>query len=128
MNVAESTGSFLYFDGDDVGAGIELMLLEGDLAGAAARSALVSDAISLLSSELEVELAARVIFAAGDEVLAHTSRPVAAEDVERLRTQFHERSGLTISCGVADSPGGATRRLHLAKLRGKNRTEVVTDG
>lgn len=128
MNGVGSTGSFLYFDGDDVGAGIELRLLEGDLAGAAELSARISDAISFLSSALELEMAAEVVFAAGDEVFARASLPVIAEDVERLREQFRTRSGLTISCGVADSPGGATRHLHLAKLRGKNRTEVATIG
>lgn len=128
MNRVDTTGSFLYFDGDDVGAGIELMLLEGDLAGAAELSARISEAVSLLASGLELEMGAEVVFAAGDEVLARTSLPVIAEDIERLREQFRRRSGLTISCGVADSPGGATRHLHLAKLRGKNRTEVVTIG
>lgn len=128
MNSADHTDSFLYFDGDDVGAGIELMLLEDNLAGAAKLSTQISGAISMLSSALELELAAEVVFAAGDDVLAHTTRPVVADDVERLRQEFRERSGLTISCGVADSPGGATRQLHLAKLRGKNRTEVATVG
>ncbi|KTS64786.1 hypothetical protein NS206_06780 [Microbacterium testaceum] len=104
------------------------MLLEGDLAGAADLSVRISEAVSLLASSLELEMAAEVVFAAGDEVLARTSLPIIAEDIERLREQFRTRSGLTISCGVAESAGEATRHLHLAKLRGKNRTEVVTIG
>ncbi|MFG6445856.1 mCpol domain-containing protein [Microbacterium sp. P07] len=121
-------GAYLYFDGDDVGAGIELRLLEGDLVGAADLSARVSEAIVALASTLRLEFAAEIIFAAGDEVLAHTLESLETGTVERLRDLFKSRAGLTISCGVADTPDGATVNLHLAKLRGKNRVEVVPVG
>ncbi|WP_157538058.1 mCpol domain-containing protein [Microbacterium sp. Root280D1] len=118
-------GTYLYFDGDDVGAAIELRLLEFDLEGAANISAKVSLGIESLSRKLESLLGGTIVFAAGDEVLAHLPNECDLTQIDALRTQFHTESGLTVSCGVGDNPRQATLNLHLAKLRGKNRTQEL---
>jgi len=113
---------YLYFDGDDVGAAIELCLLEEDVPGASSVSARVSDGIGRLASELRQSLRAEIIFAAGDEVLAATNLVVEHSLIQRFRTDFAETTGRTVSCGIGTSAAEATRQLHLAKLHGKNQT------
>lgn len=120
--------SYLYFDGDDVGSAIELRLLERDLDGAKDVSERVTRAVSKLANTLRREFSAEVIFAAGDEVLALVPRELTEAELNGLRSEFRIISGVSVSCGVADSPRDATLNLHIAKLRGKNRTQVPTYG
>jgi GTP cyclohydrolase III len=127
MPHANSSGTYLYFDGDDVGAAIELRLLEFDVEEAAEISARVSSSVQELARRLGTSLGATIVFAAGDEVLAHSPNEVELTRVESLRKQFLDESGLTISCGVGRDPKQATLSLHFAKLRGKNRTQEFRD-
>lgn len=113
---------FVYLDGDDVGARIELLLLKDDADGAAAISRAVVQAIGDAADRIQALWMGTVHFAAGDELLASVSGPLTASDLDGIRHRFEERTGLTISCGVGSSPAEAARMLHLAKLEGKNRT------
>jgi hypothetical protein len=124
----ESGGAFAYFDGDDVGATIELLLLQSDVASAAEVSSRVSEGIRQISDHLEAVLGGTVFFAAGDEVLAHLDTPLPIEEAELLRDRFHDLTGLSISCGVAETVQNAAHQLRLAKLRGKDQTAAATDG
>lgn len=127
MAHANSSGTYLYFDGDDVGAAIELRLLESDIDGASEISARVSSSVQELSRQLESLLGATIVFAAGDEVLARLTHEVDVARVDILRKQFLAESGLTISCGIGRDPKQATLSLHVAKLRGKNRIQDLGD-
>lgn len=111
---------YAYFDGDDVGANIELLLISDDPVGAANVSASVSAAVRQLATGLE-KLGATVLFSAGDEVLATFAGKPHIEQIEVLREQFLATSSLTVSCGLGTSGQEATLQLRLAKLRGKNR-------
>ncbi|WP_181157380.1 mCpol domain-containing protein [Microbacterium sp. MYb62] len=113
---------YLYFDGDDVGAAIELCLLEEDVPGAHLVSTRVSDGIEGLAAELRRSFGAEIVFAAGDEVLAVTNSLVDPILVQRFRAKFEKTTGRTVSCGIGTSAADATRQLHLAKLHGKNQT------
>jgi minimal CRISPR polymerase domain len=110
----------LYFDGDNVGAEIELHLLNGELDLARTVSASVVKAIASLTESVTTTLGGTVIFAAGDEVLIEALRQPTGEELERFRAAFRNVSGLTVSCGVGKSPAEVTQNLRFAKLRGKD--------
>lgn len=126
--ISEPKATFAYFDGDDVGASIELLMLQDDVIAAAEVSSRVSSAIKAISDYLESTLGGKVFFAAGDEVLVRLNTPPQVAEVESLRNQFHEITGLSISCGIASSAQEAAHQLRLAKLRGKNQTAGGQNG
>lgn len=118
---------FLYFDGDDVGAQIELLLLDEKVDDAAELSRRVVIAVGNIAERLQLDFGARLIFAAGDEILAVTNLEPTENAIQSLRSEFRRSTGLTISCGLGSSAMEAARSLHLAKLRGKDRiVGVVT--
>lgn len=127
MTTSGASEVFLYLDGDDVGASIELRLLENDYLEAQAISVRVSDAIAWLAEIVPRDGEGQIAFAAGDEVLAIVPRATSMEWIESLRAEFEVRSGSTISCGVGSSASAATNQLRLAKLSGKNRTRRAND-
>jgi hypothetical protein len=116
----------VYFDGDDVGARIELCLLRDDIDGAASASAAVTYAIEELAQSLRTQFNADVKFAAGDEVLAILPILPDKKDLDDLRIAFAQRSGVTISCGVGFDAYQAVTNLHYAKLLGKNLTHQTS--
>ncbi|MDB5338111.1 MAG: hypothetical protein JWN70_3730 [Planctomycetaceae bacterium] len=128
MNQSSSTGVYTYFDGDDVGANIELRLLEDDVQGAALVSARVSGAVQWIRESLERDFAGQIMFAAGDEVLAFLKEIPSLADIDHIRVEFRTRTGLSVSCGVGESAREAASQLRLAKLRGKNRSEGIGNG
>ena len=128
VNLGIENGVYAYFDGDDVGARIELRLLEDDVAGASEVSSRVSLAIHWLRNCLERDFVGQIAFAAGDEILAHLRKIPSRVQIEVLRAEFQARSGLSVSCGVGGTARNAASQLRLAKLRGKNRSEGAADG
>lgn len=113
----------LYFDGDDVGNVLELQLLENCLDVAIEHSERVSRAIEDLRNRLEADFGAEILFAAGDEVLAHVDYGSFSNNrIEELRENFAAQTGCTLSAGVGGTPSDATLNLRRAKLAGKNRT------
>jgi hypothetical protein len=121
--LSSDTGIYAYFDADDVGARIELSLLEGDVEGASLVSQRVSAAILWLGECLAREFGGQVKFAAGDEVLALLGRVPSRYEIDAVREEFQSRCGLSISCGLGEGSNDAVSQLRLAKLRGKNRLE-----
>jgi hypothetical protein len=114
----------IYFDGDDVGARIELCLLREDVDGAAHVSAAVTSAIQALAHELRMTFDATVKFAAGDEVFAIMPTLPSLGEVDILRNAFADRTGITISCGIGFSSQEAAKNLHYAKLLGKDMAQI----
>jgi GTP cyclohydrolase III len=127
VNELAPGSTYAYFDGDDVGAHIELCLLEDDATGAALVSTRVNQAIAWLQSHLQQRFGASVIFAGGDEVLAQLQTRPTLTQLESVRTEFESQSSLSISCGLGTSLHEASLQLRLAKLRGKNQTQSVFD-
>lgn len=118
----------LYFDGDDVGSALELLLLDGRIDAAAAHSKRVASAIAHLASELE-RSGAEILFAAGDEVLAEFKSPdPTPELLDGLRSMFHDKTGCTLSAGIGATAFEATLSLRRAKLVGKDRIIGIADG
>lgn len=113
---------FAYFDGDDVGAVIEVSLMDDDLSEACRHSESVSAALVRLVADLESRPQVSVLFSGGDDVLAvWPEEAMSIQDVEQIREAFRSACGRTMSVGVGDSPSEALRNLRRAKLSGKNR-------
>jgi hypothetical protein len=118
---APNRGVFIYLDGDDVGAHIELHLLRDEVDASAALSAAVVRATGQIADDIRTHLGGRLIFAAGDEVLAIVPERPTSESIEVVRSTFQNATGLTISCGIGMTAAEAARNLRLAKLLGKDR-------
>jgi hypothetical protein len=116
-----SSGAFIYLDGDDVGARIELHLLHNEVEASATVSAAVVRAVGEIADDIRTRMGGHIVFAAGDEVLGVVSEVPTLESIDRVRFAFHVATGLTISCGVGATAAEAARNLHLAKLLGKDR-------
>ena len=107
-------------DGDDIGDAIELYLLSGDLDSASKFSFQVKASIEKIAIDVQVEMAASLIYVAGDDIcfVASTNNYIS----ERLQTYsniFFENTGKTISFGVAKTSGEAAMYLRRAKVSGK---------
>jgi hypothetical protein len=114
--------SFVHFDADNVGAIIELYLLDGDLDSAVAFSKRVKDAMDHLHTQLETIVGVRIRLKGGDDLVAEFSdQSTAVLDFDRLRGDFEESTGTTISAGLGSTVQEALESLRRAKLQGKDR-------
>jgi hypothetical protein len=102
-------------------------LLEDDADGAILVSTRVSDGVQWIRSRLEGDFAGKILFAAGDEVLALLGRIPSIIEIDEIRTGFESRTGLSVSCGLGASTRDASSNLRLAKLRGENRAVGAYD-
>lgn len=113
------------FDGDDVGAHLELLLLTGHLDQAQAFSEGVSAAIFQLTTFLRDEASAVVYIAGGDNVVASWASEPECALFDQARDIFREACGRTLSVGVGQTPSEALHALRLAKLKGKDRVYIA---
>lgn len=113
---------YAYFDGDDVGSRLELLLLDDKSEEAASYSRDVSRALVLVHNDLSSRPDVSVLVAGGDDVLARwPAGALTLDDVEAIRVLFHEACGQTLSVGIGSSLHDATINLRRAKLLGKAR-------
>lgn len=113
---------FAFFDGDDVGAVIEVSLMDDDVSEACLHSESVSAALLKVVRELKSNPQVVVLFSGGDDILATwPNDAMDNQDVEQLRDLFKTTCGRTMSVGVGNSGSEALRNLRRAKLSGKNR-------
>lgn len=113
---------YAYFDGDDVGSRLELLLLDNKSEDAASYSRDVSQALGLVHKDLSSRPDVEVLVAGGDDVLARwPAGALTLDDVEAIRALFHRACGQTLSVGIGRSLHDATINLRRAKLLGKAR-------
>ncbi|GAA3892483.1 mCpol domain-containing protein [Streptomyces sedi] len=113
---------FAYFDGDDIGGPLELLLLEERVSDACNYSKLVSAAMGKLISDLSASRGVDVLFSGGDDLLAAWRQGrVDVGEIEAMRRRFTGLCGRTISVGVGSSASEALGNLRKAKLSGKDR-------
>lgn len=112
---------YVYFDGDNIGDSIELLLLNGDVKGATKLSAKLNDAIQQLKDELDNKLDIEIILFGGDDLL------IKYDDVSNhlniiqvARENYFDCCGHYISCGGGDTLNIAMQNLRKAKVMGKN--------
>jgi hypothetical protein len=112
----------IYFDGDDVSSALELLLLNGDVAGAREYSQLLSRASALVGDYLAAEPGVEIILAGGDDIVVCLRRESAAPElIERVRKAYRRECGRSMSVGVGDDSREAVINLRQAKLMGRNR-------
>jgi hypothetical protein len=113
---------FAHFDGDDVGPGLELLLLDDLIDEARAYSEGVNKGIAALLEIVSARPAADVIIAGGDDlVVCWPQESIETEQIEKMRHTFFTESGRTISAGVGSSLSEASANLRRAKLMGKDK-------
>jgi minimal CRISPR polymerase domain len=113
---------FIYFDGDDIGPGLEILLLDGLLDEASLYSRRIAEGIRELECEVVSLPGARIIVSGGDDLVA--TCPAESFDIgliDELRKRFESITSRTVSVGVGRSPKRAVDNLHRAKLLGRDR-------
>lgn len=113
---------FAFFDGDNVGNSIEILLIEGKLLAARNLSENINTAIIEIKDYLTGK--GEVLIAGGDDILAKLEDDEKfINTIETVREIFNQRTGLTISCGIGRDLKSAIYNLGIAKLYGKNQTK-----
>jgi hypothetical protein len=113
---------YAFFDGDNIGDKLEILLLEGKIAEAQDFSHNIETAIDEIKIKLKSNPDVEIIIAGGDDLLIGYD-PAMHNDLflEELRSIFKARTNHSMSCGIGESIPQAVRNLYLAKLYGKNR-------
>jgi hypothetical protein len=118
-----------HFDGDDIGATLELIMLDNQLDRARQYSGAVAQALQRTRDSLERDLEAEIIVCGGDDLVARWRfGSVTGEDIKHIRTQFSEFCGRTMSVGIGPTSRVATQNLRRAKLLGKDRVVSTVEG
>lgn len=119
---------FIYFDGDNIGDHLELLLLDGKLEMACEFSQKVTGAMFELHKSLCSVQSVKIHLFGGDDLIAEFSKSsFSLEKIEYFRKQFKFQSGVTISAGIGKSIEVALSNLRRAKLLGKDRLEATLD-
>jgi hypothetical protein len=117
---------YAYFDGDNVGARLELLLLNDDVDGAERYSKSITAALCAACDVVQSFETARVVFAGGDDLLVQWKESIAfSTDIERVRSVYESLCGQTLSAGVGFTANQASLNLRKAKLLGKS--QVVSE-
>ncbi|MER6593250.1 hypothetical protein ABT214_15640 [Micromonospora purpureochromogenes] len=117
---------FAYFDGDNIGSRLELLLLDDNVAEAEIYSASVTAALEKTRRRLQAIPTLRVILAGGDDIFVRWTIGAAAPDeIEDVRAVYKGVCGQSLSVGIGLAPSRAIANLRKAKLRGK--AQLVSD-
>lgn len=113
--------TYAYFDGDDVGAKLELLLLDNKEEDARSYSESINSALVQLRAFLSL-MRAETILAGGDDLIAFWSSSgcISIREIENARRTFFDACSCTISVGIGGSLSEAASNLRRAKLQGKN--------
>lgn len=112
---------YAFFDGDNVGNSIEILLRESRIAEATDLSFKIKVAFSEIVSKLETLENVEIVIAAGDDLLIeYHAKSSDNELLEEIRGKFQKITGLSLSCGIGDTVPQSVQNLYLAKLYGKN--------
>jgi hypothetical protein len=116
-----------YFDGDDIGPFLELLLLDNRLEDARSYSSMVSLAVSNLAKAAEKDLQADVVVCGGDDVIiTWPGEDLAVSWIQKACAQFFGDCQRTVSVGIGSTAPAALGSLRRAKLLGKG--QIVTSG
>lgn len=112
-------------DGDDIGNVIDFYLLSGDLDSASNFSFKVKACIEKLANDVQAEMAANLVYAAGDDIcFVVSSNSNIPEKLQIYSRIFFESTGKTLSFGVAKTSAEAVMCLRRAKVSGKGRIVI----
>jgi hypothetical protein len=122
----EELGVYAFFDGDNVGNRLEILLTEEKIEEAVKLSQNIQAALVEIEGLLKSTEGVSVIIIGGDDILIEFDhKKDGARLVAEVRGKFYAITGNTMSCGVAEDIPGAIWSLHLAKLYGKDMVKGV---
>ena len=112
---------YAFFDGDNTGDAIEIMLLENRMD----KAIILSDSITSFNDKIKGFLEAKgdidIIISGGDDLLIqYDFNKYGTYILDEVRAIFTNKTGLSISCGFGDDIAQSINNLRLAKLYGKN--------
>ena len=112
---------YVCIDADDVGAKIELMLLDERIHEASAVAQRVRNAMHTLRTTVANHPDAELLMSGCDDIIAEFL-PSADIDalVDGIRSEFHSSTGFSVTAGIGVSIRDALESLRRGKLMGKN--------
>lgn len=112
---------YAFFDGDNIGPTIEILLTENKISEAMTFSENVKTALLEIEKFLNSTDGIKIIILGGDDILIEFD-PIKynLDFLEKLRDTFKEKTGNSMSCGVGKDVPQSIWHLHIAKLYGKN--------
>lgn len=112
---------YAFFDGDDIGNTIEILLTEDKVVEAVRLSENIKLAMQKIEQLLLVKDDVQLILIGGDDILIEYNEEKYDKDIlEEIMNIFKDITGKSMSCGVGDTLPNAIWCLHTAKLYGKN--------
>lgn len=113
---------FIRIDCDNVGDKIELCLYELNTDKAQSLNNLIRQSISELSDKLRTLLNSEILLVGPDDILLKIETSKFDLDIlKKIKEDFSNKTGITLSIGIGDDIIGAMRNLDIAKKSGKNR-------
>ena len=113
---------YIYFDGDDIGNHLELLLLDGKLKEAKLFSESIHRSFEKISKVLLSLNGACLVFSGGDDVVCMCDKTAWDANLSnKFQKEFQKATGCSLSGGVGTSIQEALMNLRRAKLSGKNR-------
>jgi hypothetical protein len=117
---------YAFFDGDNVGNRLEILLTEEKVEEAVRFSRNIQAALVEIEGLLKSIEGVSIIIMGGDDILIEFDHEKdGLRLIEDVRKKFYDATGNTMSCGVAEDIPGAIWGLHLAKLYGKDMVKGV---
>lgn len=123
MIMDESGQQYVYvcMDADDVGAKIELMLLDENIDEAAEVAESVRKGMKSLRAAISNSPESELLMSGCDDVIVRIEANVDIEAlVAELRTAFYSTTGFSLTAGIGVSIRDALESLRRGKLMGKN--------
>jgi hypothetical protein len=116
--------TYAFFDGDNIGISMEILLTENRVFEAQKFSQNISSAMKEIRKILSSISDINIIILGGDDIfLEYNSFTTELFFIEDIRRIFKEITGNSMSCGIGKTPAESIRNLYLAKLYGKDRVK-----
>jgi hypothetical protein len=120
---------FTHFDGDDIGPGLEILLLDELLADASLYSSRIAKGMQYLEQRIASFPGVKIVVLGGDDLVAvWPAEKIDLALISELQKKFEEITSRTISVGIGESSKSAIENLHRAKLLGRNRVVSTVEG
>jgi CRISPR/Cas system-associated protein Cas10 (large subunit of type III CRISPR-Cas system) len=112
---------YAFFDGDNIGPTVEILLTESKISEAMTFSENIKAALLEIEKLLKATDGIKIIILGGDDILIEFD-PIKhnLDFLEKLRDTFKDKTGNSMSCGVGKDVPQSIWHLHIAKLYGKN--------
>lgn len=112
---------YAFFDGDNIGPTIEILLTENRIDEAMRLSENIKIALFEIEQILKSSNDVKIIVLGGDDILIQFNpMQYDLEFLENIRGIFKEKTGISMSCGVGKDVPQSIWNLHMAKLYGKD--------